>query len=261
MTALQARTAGEAAAAIAQFLELRDAWRDQAPPGTRVLEQQLEWAEGTARYADVLLALYPPAYSGVAADEAWTGLLEQLYDPPAIPTGPRDAYAAIGAGQAFALDRLYPGWKERAIPDGEPLEGLLREAVFDGAGVPRRLSGLPLTTVRIGAERWRVLLARDEASWASGLQGVTALGGVDGLLFVFPEDIEAPFWMRGAEVPLDIAFYDASGNWLASFSMPVCREDPCHRYRPDRPYRYALETTPGRLPGASPSGRLHLDQQ
>ena len=106
-----------------------------------------------------------------------------------------------------------------------------------------------------------MLLARDEASWASGLQGVTALAGVDGLLFVFPEDIEAPFWMRGAEVPLDIAFYDASGNWLASFSMPVCREDPCHRYRPDRPYRYALETTPGRLTGASPSGRLHLDQQ
>ncbi len=254
--ALRARTAGETAAAIARFLDLRDAWRADAPPGTAALERQLEWTEGTARFADVQLALYPPTYPSVPADEAWSSLLTQLHDPAGIPTGPRDAYAALGAGQAFALDRLYPGWKEHALLEGVPLEDLLRESVYGRAGVPRRLADLSMTTVRVGGESWRVVLAQDATSWGRGLQGVTTLGAVDGLLFVFPEDVDAAFWMRGAVMPLDVAFFDADGEWLASFSMPVCRADPCPVYRPERPFRYALETLPGRLPDALPAAGL-----
>lgn len=249
VSAVTARTAGEAAAAAARFLDLRRAWRAVAPPGTDALEQQLEWLEGTARYVDVLLAAYPPAHPGVAADEAWEDLLAQLQDLPAIPTGPRDRYAALGAGQAFVLDRLYPTWKSRALPGGESLEALLQEAVDGRAGVPRRLSDLPLRTVRIGGERWRVIVAQDETGWTRGLQGVTSLGGVDGLLFVFPEEVRAPFWMRGASMPLDVAFFDREGTWLAGYAMATCQADadPCPTYRPDSPYQYALETTPGRF--------------
>lgn len=134
--ALQARTAGDAAAAAARFLDLRDGWRDRAPPGTQALEQQLEWLEGTARYADVLLALYPPAYQDTAADAGWVDLLDQLADPAGIPSGLRDGYAALGAAQAFTLDRVYPGWKLRAIPGGMSLEDLLRVAVAGRARVP-----------------------------------------------------------------------------------------------------------------------------
>lgn len=261
VAALRAPTAGEAAAAVARFLETREAWRGQAPAGTGALERFLEWAEGTARYADVRLALHPPAHPGVAADDAWSELLEQLHDPSAIPSGPRDAYAALGAAQAFALDRLYPGWKARAIPGGQPLEALLRAAVEGRAGVPVRLADLPLATVGVGGERWRVLLAREATSWTSGLQGVASLGGVDGLLFVFPEDIDVPFWTRGAVIPLDISFFDAAGGWLASYSMPLCTQDPCPVYGPGRPYRYALETVPGRLPDGLPAAGLDLSRR
>ncbi len=243
---MTARTAGEAVAAVVRFLDSRRAWRAVAPPGTDGLEQELEWLEGTARYVDVLLAVYPPAHPGVAADAAWRDLLAQLEDLPAIPTGLRDRYAALGAGQAFVLDRLLPGWKRRALSGGASLEALLQEAV-EGAGVPYRLSDLPLRTVGLGGERWRILLAEDEEGWTRGLQDVTSLGGVDGLLFVFPEDVHVPFWMRGASVPLDIAFFDADGRWLATYAMETCAVDPCPVYRPDSPYRYALETTPGRM--------------
>lgn len=136
--ALHATTAGEAVAAVERFLAARDAWRAGAPPGTAAAEQQLEWLEGTARYADVLLALYPGQAPRPALDpHAWGDLLEQLRDPAAVPTGTRDRYAALGAAQAFLLDRLHPGWKRLAIPGGASLESLLREVVSGTAGAER----------------------------------------------------------------------------------------------------------------------------
>jgi hypothetical protein len=132
--ALQATTAGDAVAAVGRFLGARDAWRKQAPPGTAATEQQLEWIEGTARYADVLLALYPDPDAPDAVDpSAWTDLLALVRDPAAIPTGTRDRYAALGAAQAFLLDRLHPGWKRLAIPGGASLESLLRDVANLGA--------------------------------------------------------------------------------------------------------------------------------
>lgn len=261
--AIEADTVGAAARAIEAFLETRRAWRETAPPGTAALELQLEYLEGTARYADVLLSLFPPAGSGLAADDGWQGLLTQLRDLPAVASGVRDRYAAMGAAQAFALDRLHPGWKRDAIPGGASLEALLRDAVEGGAGVPARLRDLPRTTAWLDGRPLRLAVAGDAEAWSQGLQGVHALGGIDGLLFVFPEDVTAPFWMRGAVVPLDIAFFAADGSWLAGYAMPLCQADPCPTYRPDAPYRYALETTAGRTPvpgdGPGDGARLRLE--
>ena len=244
-TALEADTAAAAGQAVAAFLDVRRAWRQAAPAGTAALERQLEFLEGTARYADVLLSLFPPAGPELPADDGWQDLLGQLEDLPAVQSGIRDRYAALGAAQAFALDRLHPGWKSRAIPGGASLETLLADAVAGRAGVPARLRDLPLTTAWLDGRPWRLAIAEDPEAWSQGLQGVPALGGLDGLLFVFPEDVTVPFWMRGAVVPLDIAFFAADGSWLATYAMPLCAADPCPTYRPDAPYRYALETTAG----------------
>ncbi|NBC95742.1 MAG: hypothetical protein GVY27_05230 [Deinococcus-Thermus bacterium] len=124
-SALRAGSIGEARRAGRRFLAARDAWRSTAPPGTAGVERQLEWIEGTARYVDVLAALAP------AGGETWSDLLTQLEAPSEVPTGPRDAYAALGAGQAFLLDRLLPSWKGRVLPGGEALEDLLRDAVSE----------------------------------------------------------------------------------------------------------------------------------
>ena len=253
--ALTAATAGEAVAAVGRFLQARDDWRSVAPVGTAALERQLEWLEGTARYADTLLALVPAPEPLGRGGVAWTELLEQLRAPSSVATGARDRYAALGAAQAFVLDRLHPGWRAQAIPGGASLEALLR-AVADGvAGVPLPLRSMTVRTVVLDGTRWRVAVADAPEHWAQGLQGVDLFGSVDGAWFVFPEDVEAPFWMRGARVPLDIAFLDAEERVLASLTMPTCDVDPCPTYRPERPYRSALETLAGRWAAAGTSGR------
>jgi hypothetical protein len=127
-SALRAGSIDEARRAGARFLAARDAWRSTAPPGTAGVERQLEWIEGTARYVDVLAGLAP------AGGETWSDLMTQLGTPSEIPTGVRDAYAALGAAQAFLLDRLVPSWKERVLPGGEALEDVLREALSPQPG-------------------------------------------------------------------------------------------------------------------------------
>ncbi len=87
----------------------------------------MEWVEGLARYADVTLMRraardgFPPG-EGLApmpsADAVWTEFLGQLRDPASIPGGLRDRLYVLGAAQGFALDRLAPGWRERALPGG-----------------------------------------------------------------------------------------------------------------------------------------------
>ena len=211
--ALHAATAGDAVAAVERFLAAREAWRDHAPAGTAAGEQQLEWLEGTARYADVLLALYPEAATTDAVDPgAWSHLLAQVRDPVAIPSGTRDRYAALGAAQAFLLDRLHPGWKRLAIPDGASLESLLRDVVAGRAGVPASLRGLELHDLELDGRSWRLAVADTPEAWGQGLRDVTHLGAIDGVWFRFPEDVDAAFWMRGARLPLDIAFLDAGGS-------------------------------------------------
>jgi uncharacterized membrane protein (UPF0127 family) len=256
LEALAAPTAGDAVAAVDRFLATRDAWRAAAPEGTEAMELQLEWLEGTARYVDVLLALIPaPAPLG-RSGAAWAQLLDQVRDPASVASGARDRYAALGAVQAFVLDRLHPGWRARAIPGGASLEALLRDVVEGGAGVPAPLRAMEVRTVVLDGTRWRVAVADAPEHWAQGLRDVDVFGAVDGVWFAFPDDVEAPFWMRGARVPLDIAFYDRDGRRLATRTMPTCDAEPCPTYRPDRPYRSALETLAGRLIARRPLGSL-----
>lgn len=132
-----------ATTAVRAFLELRAAWRADAPDGTRALERQVEWIEGLARYADVRVlrlaerdgADGAPGMRVVPTEgTTWAEFLAQLRDPAAIPGGLRDRLYVLGAAQGFALDRLLPGWRARALPGGEALEDLLAEAV--GAAAP-----------------------------------------------------------------------------------------------------------------------------
>lgn len=134
--ALTASTSDDGRAAAASFLDARQRWWEVAPEGTGPLERQLEWLEGTARYADVHLALAADvdATGRGATDsvDALTELLEQVRDPVAIPGGPRDRYAAFGAAQGLLLDRFGVDWKDAVLPGGAALESLLR-SVLDGS--------------------------------------------------------------------------------------------------------------------------------
>lgn len=131
--ALDARSAAETLDALTNFLERRDAWWSEAPSGVPGMERHLEWLEGTAHYADVLIGV--GAGGGDVSARALHELRDQVAQPTGIGSGLRDRYAGFGAAQAFVLDRWRPGWKERALPGGASLDDLIRSLATDLARV------------------------------------------------------------------------------------------------------------------------------
>jgi len=91
---------------------------------------------------------------------------------------------------------------------------------------------------------------------ARGLMGVTALAGVDGMLFVFEEPIRVTFHMQDTLIPLEIAFFAEDGSLVDRLTMVPCREVPCPTYPSGAPVTYAIETAVGGFDGL---GTLSLD--
>jgi uncharacterized membrane protein (UPF0127 family) len=118
-----------------------------------------------------------------------------------------------------------------------------------GPAPPDQLAGFTRLEVRVGGEAWQVAVADTPALRSRGLMGVTDLGDVRGMLFLWEDDTSGGFWMRDTLIPLDIAFFDAAGVLVDLLSMTPCREDPCPTYRPSGPYRAALEAPAGGFDG------------
>lgn len=95
-----------------------------------------------------------------------------------------------------------------------------------------------------------VLVADTEAERSQGLMNRDDLGGYDGMLFEFPGDTQGGFWMKDTRIALSIAFFDESGRVVDLFDMEPCppEQSSCPSYRPDSPYRRALEVPKGDLP-------------
>lgn len=102
-----------------------------------------------------------------------------------------------------------------------------------------------------------VLLAESRPQRARGLMGVTdeTLGGYDGMLFVYLEDVEGGFWMRDTLLPLSLAYLDVDGAVVDTVDMEPCppAAETCPTYPPSGPYRLALEVPQGGL------ARLNLE--
>lgn len=124
--------------AVARFLAQRHERRVALTSQIATYEQSVEWIEGLARYADTSLMRlagqfdYQPLYPSFrfpTADESWEQFLKELASPTLTPDGFRGRYYSLGAGQAFLLDRLAPGWKDMALLKPQPLEKLLEQAI------------------------------------------------------------------------------------------------------------------------------------
>jgi uncharacterized membrane protein (UPF0127 family) len=108
-------------------------------------------------------------------------------------------------------------------------------------------SDLPATTIVVtnddGARAGlTVELARTAAERSLGLMFRESLPEDRGMLFVFPEDTTAGFWMMDTSIALSIAFIAEDGTILDVQEMaPLSTEV----HRPTGPYRYALEATQG----------------
>jgi hypothetical protein len=147
LQAAQASSANEAQQYARQFLTLRTARRASLglAPNLIELERQREWLEGLAKYAELSLvrvagstAGYQPQ-PGLVADpdfhayrdrkRFWSQQLKEAGNTSGRSGETRFYYS--GNVLAVVLDRLAPGWKERALPGGMSLEDLLQEAVHE----------------------------------------------------------------------------------------------------------------------------------
>lgn len=83
--------------------------------------------------------------------------------------------------------------------------------------------------------------------------GVVDLGDLDGMLFVFGEEVSVAFTMQNTLIPLDIAFFDQAGRPVDRLSMTPCESEPCPLYRTSGAFAYALEMPAGAM-GRLPKG-------
>jgi len=132
-------------------------------------------------------------------------------------------------------------------------------AVACAAGEPVGLDGFDTTVITIDDRTMTVAVAETREQRSQGLMGVTDLGGLDGMLFVFQRDSSGGFWMKDTLIPLDIVFFDAEGALVDRFMMEPCTEDPCPSYVPGGPYRYAVEAPAGDLGFVGETSTLTID--
>ncbi len=141
--AAQAKTEAEARDLARQFLELRAQRRQQLTTEQVDLEQLREWEEGLAKYAELEISRLAAESSDYQAIESmaqdkgfkdyqgqqqfWSKQLQQAAGPVVLSGDTRFYYS--GNAIAVVLDRLLLGWKTRALPGGEYLDDLLKEAV------------------------------------------------------------------------------------------------------------------------------------
>jgi uncharacterized membrane protein (UPF0127 family) len=121
---------------------------------------------------------------------------------------------------------------------------------------PRKaLAGFGETKVKVKTPEelleFCLLLAANDIQRARGLMEVIdpSLGGYDGMLFRYDQDVTEKFWMHNTPMPLSIAFVDATGALVSTADMTPCEDsDQCPDYPPAGPYRTAIEVPQGKLP-------------
>jgi uncharacterized membrane protein (UPF0127 family) len=113
--------------------------------------------------------------------------------------------------------------------------------------VPPQIVDFEVQHVQVG-ERILVLAIADSPGLRSrGLQGVTDLVDLDGMLFFWGHDGDS-FWMKDTLIPLDIVWFNEDGSYKDRASMVPCTETPCPTYAPaDLAFRFAIEAPPGTL--------------
>lgn len=90
-----------------------------------------------------------------------------------------------------------------------------------------------------------VEVVKNDADRAQGLMGRKEMPEGQGMLFVFPQLVQSPFWMKNTLIPLSIGFLDENGTLLQVLDMEPCGKEPCPLYVPEVAYRYAIEVPQG----------------
>jgi uncharacterized membrane protein (UPF0127 family) len=118
-----------------------------------------------------------------------------------------------------------------------------------------RLAGFGETRITVHTPdkllTWCLLLASNQEQRARGLMQVKdpTLGGYNGMLFRYDQDVTESFWMRNTPMPLSIAYLASDGQIVTVADMEPCSDSPdCRDYPAAGPYRFTIEVPQGNLP-------------
>ena len=92
----------------------------------------------------------------------------------------------------------------------------------------------------------QIEIATDDDTRAQGLMFRDRVPEGTGMLFLFPEAGEFPFWMKNTLVPLDMIWIDDQRRVVhVEPNVPPCKADPCPSYPPHAVAKYVLELGAG----------------
>jgi hypothetical protein len=92
------------------------------------------------------------------------------------------------------------------------------------------------------AVRVNVETADDDLARSRGLSGRSSLGDYEGMLFIFQNEVNNPFWMKDMLIPLDIIFIDYEGNVVdIKENQQPCSTNYCPSIHSTEDFMYVLE--------------------
>jgi len=92
----------------------------------------------------------------------------------------------------------------------------------------------------------RIEIATDDDTRAQGLMFRDRVPEGTGMLFMFAQSGDFPFWMKNTLVPLDMIWVDDQKRVVhVEHDVPPCKADPCPSYPPHAVAKYVLELGAG----------------
>ncbi|HEV7427573.1 MAG TPA: DUF192 domain-containing protein [Thermoanaerobaculia bacterium] len=91
-----------------------------------------------------------------------------------------------------------------------------------------------------------VEVASDDATREQGLMYRDHMADDRGMIFLFPQAGEYPFWMKNTLIPLDMIWMNSDHRIVhIAHDVPPCKADPCPNYPPNAKASSVLELAAG----------------
>ena len=103
------------------------------------------------------------------------------------------------------------------------------------------------TWAELGAQRYAIEIADDDAERAQGLMFRDSMPADRGMLFVHDDEAPLAYWMKNTRIPLDILYFDRQRKLVSQRrDVPPCSlGDRCPSYASAASARYVLELNAG----------------